>query len=154
MAIPKKKYDLRLYYNTYKFKDLTRTIELVSSNKIDDTPVDYLQTLANKVVKYLLTMRGTDVIDWSYGSTTAHTTQLNSKLFSKYTYDFVQDLKRCCEYIQRTETPNDDGERLAAIKLVRIDYNRDKRPNELYKFIDITTTFGRHALVAVDNKVN
>ena len=147
-------YDLRLYYNTFRFTDLQKTIELVSSNPIDDTPVEYLQTLANKVVKYLLTTLGTDIFDPSYGAYTAGITQFNQAYLPKYVFEFTNDLKRCTEFIKRTETPSQDGERLATIKLVKINYDYERRPDEVLRFIEISTTSNRKALVAVPKTVN
>jgi hypothetical protein len=145
--------DLRLYYNTFQYKDTLKTIELVKSNRLDDTPVGYLQTLGNKVVKYLLTTMGTDVFDPSYGAYTAGITQFNRSYLPRYVFEFTNDIKRCTEFIQRSETPGPNGERLAAIKLIKITYDQETKPNEVYRFIEIVTTDNQRALVAVPHNV-
>ena len=145
-------FDIKLYLNTGNYLDYKRTIEHVSSAPVDGEKVPYLETLANKVVKYLLTTLGTDVMHPQYGAYTAGMMQFSNSYLPKYVFEFSSDVRRCMDYIRATETPGPDGERLANIKVVRVDYNQDNNPAEIHRVIEIITSLGNRALLTMPVK--
>ena len=155
------KVDLKLYYNTYKYSDsflyLDRGIEWEVSEEMASAPVDgkvagYLNTLANKVVKFLLTSKGSDTINSEYGGNVSSSTWIHEGYRGRYEQELSQDIQRCISFIKSTETPGPDNERLRAVILDKLEYLPKHRPLDVHIFLRILTTKNNVALLSFNTK--
>ena len=149
--------DIKLYYNTEKY-NMSRLVdahernievsELMSTTNLDDHVVGYLNTLANKVVKYLLTTKGSDAFNPDYGAHTASRTWIHQGHQVRYRLELNNDLRACAEYIKRSETSGPDNEKLSMVKLVQLEYLPSERPLDIHIYIEIITTLGNRAVLS------
>ena len=129
--------DLRLYTELAYQKPL-----LITDVKGNRT--SRLETIANKVVKYILTDKGSDMVDPTYGSFTS--TQNYNEL-QRITYDFSNTLSSCIEYIKRYEQQlPSTTEKLKTVNLLSIEVV-DRSTLKIR--ISILTTFNNYALLDV-----
>lgn len=109
---------------------------------IKGTKTTRLETIANKVVKYLLTDKGSDLVDPTYGIAPL-TTNYNDMM--RITYETGNVISSCIAYIKAAEQslPN-TTEKLDTVNLLSIDViNR----SILKIRISILTTFKNYALL-------
>ena len=144
--------DIRLYTRSGTFKAMTTNVEVMNSSTLDEKTANYLETLANKVVKFLLTSYGSDPINPQYGSR-AHIGIVPNNKLNWFSINFQQDLKNCYKFIKSTETPGPNGELLANINLLDITAPRQRTPAALAVKIEIKTTDKQSALLHLKKKL-
>lgn len=141
--------DLRLYRRTgqYETRDNAERTDPVAA----DAPVATgLESLAGKVVKYLLTPKGSDAFEPDYGGTALHDAQTAESYLPALRLDVQSDISRCADYIRRAEQGLPTGsERLARLILAGVEYDAEARPANVAVRVEIVTTAGRRALVAL-----
>lgn len=144
--------DLRYYRpseNVIRTKDdFYEAMELSAS---DETVTSSIEILAGKVVKFLLTERGTDAFNPDYGGVALHHVQISEDYLPKLRLELLDDLARCKDYITNTSEAqlayNDDtSDRLAILKLLDLRYTTRSR---IDAFIEIVSTEGKHHVVAI-----
>ena len=144
--------DLRYYKPS---EDVIRTkdefyeaMELSSSN---ETVSNSIEILAGKVIKFLLTRRGTDAFSPNYGGVALHHVQISEDYLPKLRLEMLDDLDRCKDFITNTsETQlsytDTESDRLAMLNLLDLRYTARSR---LDVFIEIVSTTGKHHVVAI-----
>lgn len=144
--------DLRYYRpseNVVRTKDdFYEAMELSAS---DETVTSSIEILAGKVVKFLLTERGTDAFNPDYGGVALHHVQISEDYLPKLRLELLDDLARCKDYIVNTSEAqlayNDTtSDRLAILKLLDLRYTTRSR---IDAFIEIISTEGKHHVVAI-----
>ena len=153
--------DIRLYYNTHRYSssDLYREEEYINhdlSEEMGSAPLDapvvgYLNTLANKVVKFMLTSRGSDAFNPNYGAYAISQTNIHQGHRARFMYDISNDVASCAAYIKATETPGPNGDRLDYIKLVEVKYLPIEKPFNIHVYLEIITMNGNRALVSFES---
>lgn len=103
-----------------------------------------LETIANKVVKYILTDRGSDLVDLSYGSATMPTVNTNMQLI---TYSVSNIISSCVSFIKNSEKSlSNTVEKLDKVTLLSVEII-DRTTLKIR--ISIFTTFKNYALLDV-----
>jgi len=106
------------------------------------------ETLANKVIKFLLTSLGTDPLDPEYGSYLPTYTQIDYNALARIFVEMQDDLVRCYRYVTAKEKDIDDTiEKLASLKLVDLIYAPESLEGVLIVKIQVLTTFNNDALL-------
>lgn len=106
-----------------------------------------LETIANKVVKYMLTDQGSDMLEPYYGIP-QWTLVYND--MSRLTYEISNTLSKCEVYIKAGENKlPDTTEKLAKLSLVKLDASSRVT---LHVHLSILTTFNNYALLDVSKK--
>lgn len=144
--------DLRFYKSD---NDITKTIsefyERMELSSSSEPVASSIEILAGKVVKYLLTARGSDAFDPDYGGTAFHYTQLSEAYIPKFRLEVLDDLSRCADYIRtKSEAQLSDydteTDRLYTINLIDIKYTILTR---IDVYIEIISTKGKHHVVTI-----
>lgn len=136
--------DIKLYTRPTQTKDT----ELMHDAGLSDAAADALETLAGKVVRFLLTTKGTCALDLEYGGTAFSHNQISREFIPKLRLEVQRDITRCFKYIKSTEDPRDTSNRakLGSIILREIMYNPYKTTGCAVK-IEIVTTTGLTSLL-------
>lgn len=124
---------------------------MVAHAKVDaDTTHERLRIICNKVLKYLMTARGTDAFDASYGGTALHGRNVSRELLPEIRRNLLQDIADCTAYLKSAESEkvNSLVECLDRIVLVSLEYDRTV-PTELLVRLHIYTTYGNSAVIEV-----
>lgn len=139
--------DIRLYNASGVYLDTrTERMELSSPEFPASTG---LEVIAGKVVKYLLTYRGTDAFDSEYGGTALHTRYMSQQYISKFALELKQDIEDCINYIHKSESSLPEGaEKLDTVTLVDVQYNKNTR-DRLDITLEIVTNKGSDALLHI-----
>ena len=142
--------DVRLYNNTGTFEDAYDISELTSKAFADDKNATNIEVIANKVVKYLLTSKGSDALDSEYGGVALHYGQISESFMPRFTLEMQNDVRRCKEFIRRSEMSlSADMEKMSNIILRDIRYNFKTTPDRVDVYIEIITNKNNTAIVAV-----
>lgn len=142
--------DIRLYTNTGTYADLQSSSELMSANALADIPAYGVEVIANKVVKFLLTAYGSDVLDPEYGGWAFTHSQMAESYIPKFTLELQDDIARCLGYVNAAESSMDStAEKLQAISIKSIDYNAVLTPDRLDVTLEIYTTYNRTAVLSL-----
>lgn len=142
--------DVRLYNNTGTFEDVYDISELTAKAHADDKNATPIEVIANKVVKFLLTSKGSDAFDSDYGGVALHYGQISESFMPRFTLEMQNDVRRCKEFIRITETALDvSREKLSNIILRDIKYNFKNTPDRVDVYIEIITNKNNTAIVAV-----
>ena len=113
------------------------------------------ETIANKVVKFLLTPYGSDALDTTYGSYLPTYTQIAQSAIPRLYIELQDDIARCTAFIKRIEKALDDTvEKLDSLKLLKVEYAPAELRGLLLIKIEIVTTFSNNALVNIPVKTN
>lgn len=139
--------DLRLYNPTGNYADQTNSSEYMQLVRPEDPSASGIEVIAGKVVKYLLTDRGSDAFDPGYGGVSMHHTQISQALIPQLTLEVHDDVRRCTEFIKRTD--GNDQERLLRINVLDIRYNARLSPDRVDVYLEILTTKNNRAVVAL-----
>lgn len=139
--------DLRLYNPTGNYADQTNSSEYMQLVRPEDPSASGIEVIAGKVVKYLLTGRGSDAFDPGYGGVSMHHTQISQALIPQLTLEVHDDVRRCTEFIKRTD--GNDQERLLRINVLDIRYNARLSPDRVDVYLEILTTKNNRAVVAL-----
>lgn len=136
--------DIKLYMRP----DKNLQTEHMSIASLSDTHADGLETLANKVVRFLLTTKGSFIFDPEYGSTAFAYSQVSREFIPKLRLEVQRDITRCFKYIKSTENPLDTSDRakLGSLILRAVEYNPYKTTGCAVK-IEIITTTGNTSLL-------
>lgn len=126
--------DLRLYNSA------SGTTEVFTAG-INDTKATRLEAIAGKVVKYILTDKGSDMLNPTYGARLISTNYTN---MSKITYDINNIVQECSTFIKTSEaTLPVTTEKLATLTLVSVAVEG----TQLAIKLSIYTTIKNYALV-------
>lgn len=146
------KIDLR-YYVSMNNVTYTRDefYEKMVLSAIDSPVTSSIEILGSKVVKFLLTERGSDAFNPDYGGVSMHHVQLSEEDMPKFRLEVLDDIAKCTEYIINTSESqlafNDtESARLASITLVDITY---ATLAQIDVYIDILSTIGKHQVVTI-----
>ena len=139
--------DLRLYNPTGNYTDQTNSSEYMQLVRPEDPSASGIEVIAGKVVKYLLTGRGSDAFDPGYGGVSLPHTQISPAFIPQLTLEVHDDVRRCTEFIKKTD--GNDQERLLRINVLDIRYNARLSPDRVDVYLEILTTKNNRAVVAL-----
>ena len=124
----------------------------------DSAPATSIEILANKVVKFMLTARGSDAFEPNYGGVSMHRGQICDAYLPKLRLEVLDDISRCQTYINQSEAQlaaNDtESERLYTIVLRDIKYDPLVTPTRVDVYIEIISTTGKREVVAITNNTD
>ena len=150
-------FDLRLYRRTGEYDSKFQNSEWVTTSTGSMGPLLGSQTargveiLANKVVKFLKTTYGSDVLAPTYGSRAFNTSLISQAYLPKFRLELEKDISRCVEFIKVTEdNPYFTGDKLSEINIREVIYDPNAKPSRLDIFLGITTESGVKALLAIN----
>lgn len=142
--------DIRLYTTTHIFSGTDGSSEFMRPTPLADNPTGRMETLANKVVKFMLTSRGSDALNPSYGSYLPTYTMVSSAYLPKMQLEVQEDLHRCVKYIRDTErTLPADVERLVAVEMVDFKYDQENSRGRIDIYLRIRTSQGNNSLLTL-----
>jgi hypothetical protein len=131
--------DLRYFIGTDVMYDPlnenTTTVDMLA------TPTSGSEVLANKVVKYLLTYRGSDAIEPYYGGTALHQTNFDESYIPQLRTMLLSDIADCISYIKSTETEYTEY-KLGDVDLVEFTYDSTSKDIQLHVHIAVYDTDG------------
>lgn len=108
------------------------------------------ETIANKVVKFLLTPIGSDTLEPEYGAYLPTYTQIAESAIPRLYVELQDDLRRCAQYIIKKEKDLDDSqEKLQELNLIEVAYAPENLRGVLVVRIEVITTFNNNALVNI-----
>lgn len=112
---------------------------------------DPLQIICGKVLKYLLTARGSDAYDPTYGSRALHRTHVAPSLVPEIRMELLEDIHDCVTYLRTAENAklSTTAERLYSVQLIDLHYNRTSAPDRLDVHLLIRSNQGRTAVIKV-----
>ena len=148
--------DLRLYkpsgqyvYNTHN------EVEIMDSVVPDDTTTSSIEVIAGKVVKFMLTEKGSDAFNPDYGSISMHHMQISQIYIPELRREVDVDVAYCERFLKQAEIDcNVVGEKLYKINVMDVVYKPLITPNRVDVYLEIITTYGKHACVAITNRTN
>ncbi len=143
--------DIRLYSSMGQYQDSSECSEEMWQASLSSECATRLETIAGKVVKYMLTTKGSDFFDSDYGSYLTSYRQIADAYIPRIQLELEADLSSCTSFIQAAENAelDDDEERLSSVKLVSLEYDRDTDPTRFDVYLLITTSFGNTAQLTV-----
>jgi hypothetical protein len=122
--------------------------EILTSSGLVNAPASRLETIANKVAKYMLTTKGSDALDAEYGSYLPTYQTMTEGLLPRTQVEISGDIIACTQAIQNSELDLlDTIEKLDSIALLEIQFYKKQLRLEVY--IQVSTTFGNSALLNV-----
>ena len=140
----------------YKISTATRsglTTDDMRACSLSDNIATDIEVLAGKVVKYLFTIRGSDVFDPSYGSHLMEYTQITKQDMSRLHMELLSGIRDCTAFIQKGEDANCLEERkLQSIQLIDLKYNSRGSRDRVDIFIKIVSKAGKEVLLDVPLK--
>ena len=139
--------DLRLYTPTGNYADQNNSSEYMQLVRPEDPSALGIEVIAGKVVKYMLTSRGSDAFDPDYGGVSMHHTQISQAFLPQLTLEVHDDVQRCTGFIKRSDGNNQ--ERLLRINVLDIRYNARLTPDRVDVYLEILTTKNNRAVVAI-----
>lgn len=146
--------DLRLYSNTGTYDSYPDISEYTNRSKSDSNSATGIEVIANKVVKFLLTYKGTDALDPDYGGVALHYGQISEAFMPRFSMEMQNDVYRCRDFIRKTELAlPSTAEKMQNILLQDIKYNPRISPDRVDVYIEIVTTLNNRALVALPNRI-
>ena len=147
--------DIRFYTDTGRYFDLYKSDEYMQEVLPDAPSATSIEVIAGKVVKYLLTEKGTDAFDPLYGGTAMHYRQISTQFIPQLTFELYADVEACISYIKKTEeNVGIDGERLANVIVRDVRYDPVNSPDRLDVYIEVVTTYGKRTVVCINNKTD
>ena len=139
--------DLRLYSPTGNYADRNNVSEYMQLVRPDDPSALDIEVIAGKVVKFMLTSRGSDAFTPEYGGVSMHHTQISQTFIPQLTLEVHDDVRRCTEFIKSTD--GNEQERLLRINVLDIRYNALLSPDRVDVYLEILTTKNNRAVVAI-----
>lgn len=151
--------DLRLYQSTNKiYRSATEHYEEMDPVGVEEPEAAGIEVLAGKVVKFLLTRRGTDAFYPNYGGIALHHGQICDAYIPKLRIEMLDDIDRCSAYIAQGEeqlaSTDTTSERLYTINLKSLVYNQRENPTRIDVYIEIIGTSGKREVVAITNNTD
>ena len=108
------------------------------------------ETIAGKVLKFLLTYRGTDAFYPEYGGTALHWKNFSPSRMQEFRMELQDDIVRCIDFMRQKESSLPAGsDRLLSIQVAEITYAREADPTRLDVHLVITTAQGNMAAVRI-----
>mgnify|MGYP006873166750 CR=1 FL=1 len=145
--------DIRLYKSTADYDVVDLISEEMTRAYPDDPTARSIEVIGGKVVKFLLTRKGTDAFNPDYGGTALHNNQISESYLPQIALELNIDVENCYNFIKATELSADVvGEKLLRIDIDDIAYDPDVDPTRIDVYLTIYTTYGKHAVVAITNK--
>lgn len=139
--------DLRLYSPTGNYADRNNVSEYMQLVRPDDPSALDIEVIAGKVVKFLLTSRGSDAFTPEYGGVSMHHPQISQAFIPQLTLEVHDDVRRCTEFIKSTD--GNEQERLLRINVLDIRYNALLSPDRVDVYLEILTTKNNRAVVVI-----
>ena len=141
--------DLKLYTQTTQVNasigaNDDAKIYSTEASAMAEPAADGLEVLANKVVKYMLTGKGSDAFNPDYGSTSMHHRQIERSYIPMLRLEIMEDLRRCLAFIKATED-NDSAVRIGDIQLLSVELDQESGLTRVR--ISVTDTNGSYALL-------
>ena len=131
----------------YAYKNSTS--EKYKESPLTDAPVNTLEVIGGKVVKFMLTAKGSDAFAPEYGANLTLYNFINKSLAARIKFDISRDIFRCAEYIKGTEKSLPiNSEKLLAIIFLEFRYSMDIR-TRFDVYLEIRTTKKHIALLNV-----
>jgi phage baseplate assembly protein W len=141
--------DIRIYTLTGVYEGTTKDSEYMVPTPLSDTVTTPLETICGKVVKFLLTSKGSHAMNQEYGSYLTTYTQISESFLPRLHIELLDDISRCASYIKQAEKAlQSDYEKLARITLKSLDYKRHTR-DRIDIHIEVVTTKRNSALLTV-----
>lgn len=145
--------DMRLYCPTGIYDGVEKSSEEMGRVVPDDPVADGIEVIAGKVVKFLLTEKGSDAFNPLYGGTSMHYKQISPTFLPQYKREVFQDVENCRKFLLEADLEYGvNGEKLQTINLLKVVYDPVRTPNRVDVYIEIITTFGKRAVVAITPK--
>lgn len=142
--------DMRLYEPSNEFEDIHRVTENMARVLPDDPTATSIEVIAGKVVKFMLTEKGSDAFEPEYGSISMHYRQMAPSFLPQFKREVAMDIEECYRFIKKAESLNDvEGELLEKINILKIVYDPLRTPWRVDVYIEIITTWGKHAVVSI-----
>ena len=131
--------DLRYFIGTdIMYDDLN---ENTAKATILAPPTTAGEVLANKVVKYLLTYRGSDAIEPYYGGTALHQHAFSKSYITQLRTMMLSDITDCISYIKSTESEYTEY-KLGDVKLEAFEYSQTAKDIQLHVHIAVYDSEG------------
>lgn len=143
--------DLRLY-NIDNSTMVSLDSDILESSSTQQDKSNGIEVLANKVVKFLLTIQGSDITDPDYGCTLPGYTLISDLEVPRLQLQLVADIERCARYIKTTEYAGSDADmdiRLASIELIKLSYDKSIARDTLQVYIRITAKSAEEAVLQI-----
>jgi hypothetical protein len=141
--------DLRLYEidNSTRVSLESDAMQVVPAG---DAKAEGLEVLANKVVKFLLTIAGSDLSDPEYGCALPGYTSISSQELPTVQLQLIEDIERCARFIKTTEYAGGDEDiRLSSLELIKLVYDKDFARDTLHVYIRITARSLKQAVLQI-----
>ena len=148
--------DLRLYNPTgiYAAREYGGSEQMKLVNPEDPTAVS-IEVIAGKVVKFLLTARGSDAFNPEYGGVSMHHEQISQAYIPQLTFEIHNDVEACTRFIKNAEKNYSvGGERLSHIVVRDVRYDARLTPYRVDVYLEVFTTYGKSAVVAITNNTS
>lgn len=146
--------DIRIYTTSGIYAGTTDSSEFMLPSPLADTVTTRLETICGKVVKFLLTGKGTDSFNPQYGSYLTTYNQISEAYLPRLHVELLEDIRRCTSFIklaEAKETPSEEN--LQRIRLVNLVYNKNTR-DRIDLYIEVISTHSNSALLTVPIEVN
>lgn len=117
--------DIQLYKRTGDFPYDEKLIEELDGVLLDSIKItNRRHVICNKVLKFFLTEKGSDLFNPEYGARSLPITQMDESYLPKFKLEFEEDIRRCLEYYKKSERKH--KERLSRIRLKTLRMREDK----------------------------
>jgi len=137
--------DLRLYKSTGNY--IRPSSEKMKEGTLADSGAGTaLEIIANKVIKYLMTVRGTDPLDKEYGTRLLTYRHMSDSYLPKVRMEVEEDIASCIAFIKAHESVSAEDS-LADIMLIDVEYDYVVDPLTLHVYIEIITTNKEYSLL-------
>lgn len=140
--------DIKLYDPSGRFPYDDEPIEEMDNVYLGSpTVTSRKQIIANKVLKYFLTEKGSDFLDPEYGVRSLPANQVAEEYFPKFKLELEEDIRRCVEYFRKRERSG--KERLARINLKKLRKRDKDSEGKIELVLELTTNKNNRAQVGV-----
>lgn len=142
--------DIRLYNRTDKKSSYLEDASghVLAESSLEHTPAEGIEVIANKVVKFLLTIKGSDILNPDYGCYLASAQIGYSSDLSLFKMELTNSVSRCAAFIKRTE-PKDAALKLRSLQIQKIQYDSKRSPGRVDVFLKIITSSGHEAVLDI-----
>lgn len=148
-------FDLRFYNATGIWDTVAWTSERMENVKADAPVTKSIEVIGGKVVKYLLTSKGSDAFNPDYGGTALHHQQISPQFIPQISFEMHADVENCVAFIKAADIRDGNtGERLESAAVLDIRYDPRLTPSRLDVLIEIRTTAGKRGIVAVTERTD
>ena len=121
----------------------------------DDPSAKSIEVIAGKVVKFMLTEKGSDAFNPDYGGTSMHYLQMSPAFMPQFRSEVYADVAACEAFIKNAELDSElEGEMLDHINVVQILYDPVVSPDRVDVYLEVFTTYGKRAVVSITPKTD